>query len=199
MIFNPTIFLNSYEDKQESVLIPISLSNVSTVVRNAGTLDIWGVELELLFQVTAEWNIRANYGYLNAEYDDFFADLNGDLEVTDNSDLTARNTPENSFGLTSTYVIPLGSGELSIMGSYRWRDEIYVLAGNEPQSLMDSIENVDATVSYSFGEEGRYRVSAFGRNITDEREGQFAEIGGLTGWYSWNRPASYGLEFAISM
>jgi iron complex outermembrane receptor protein len=199
MIFNPTIFLNSYEDKQESVLIPISLSNVSTVVRNASTLDIFGVEMELLFQVTEEWNIRANYGYLDAEYDDFFADLNGDQTVTDNSDLEARNTPENSFGVTSTYVIPLGSGELSIMGSYRWRDEIYVLAGNEPESKMDSIENLDATVSYSFGEDARYRVSAFGRNITDQREGQFAEIGGLTGWYSWNRPASYGVEFAVSL
>lgn len=199
MIFNPTIFLNSYEDKQESVLIPIDLSNVATVVRNAGELDIFGLELELLFQVTEAWNIRANYGYLDAEYDEFFADLNGDTVVTDNSDLTARNTPENSFGLTSTYVWQLGNGELSLMGSYRWRDEIYTLAGNESESLLDSIENLDATISYSFGQDARYRVSAFGRNITDEREGQYAEIGGLTGWYSWNRPASYGVEFAISM
>ena len=119
MIFNPTIFMNSYEDKQESVLIPIDLTNVSTVVRNAGNLDIFGVERELLFQVTEAWNIRANYGYLDAEYDDFFADLNG---------------------------------ELSLMGSYRWRDEVYTLAGNEPESLLDSIENMDAKISYTFGE-----------------------------------------------
>ncbi|MBT5006680.1 MAG: TonB-dependent receptor [Halieaceae bacterium] len=199
MIFNPTIFLNSYEDKQESVLIPISLTNVSTVVRNAGELDIFGAELEVLFQVTEAWNLRANYGYLDAEYDSFDADLNGDTVVTDNSGLTPRNTPENSFGITSTYVMQLGNGELSLMGSYRWRDEVYTLAGNEPESLLDSIQNLDATISYSFGENGRYRVSAFGRNITDEREANFAEIGGLTGWYAWNRPASYGMEFAISM
>jgi iron complex outermembrane receptor protein len=199
MIVNPTIFLNSYEDKQESVLIPISLTNVSTVVRNAGELDIFGAELEVLFQVTEAWNLRANYGYLDAEYDSFDADLNGDTVVTDNSGLTPRNTPENSFGITSTYVMQLGNGELSLMGSYRWRDEVYTLAGNEPESLLDSIQNLDATISYSFGENGRYRVSAFGRNITDEREANFAEIGGLTGWYAWNRPASYGMEFAISM
>jgi iron complex outermembrane receptor protein len=199
MIFNPTIFMNSYEDKQESVLIPIDLTNVSTVVRNAGNLDIFGVELELLFQVTEAWNIRANYGYLDAEYDDFFADLNGDGVITDNSGLTARNTPENSFGITSSYVMQVGNGELSLMGSYRWRDEVYTLAGNEPESLLDSIENMDATISYTFGENGRYRVSAFGRNITDAREGQYAEIGGLTAWYSWNRPASYGMEFAVSL
>ena len=199
MIFNPTIFFNSYEDKQESVLIPINLTNVATVVRNAATQETFGVELELLFQVTEEWNVRANYGYLDAEYDDFLADLNGDGIVSDNSGLTPRNTPENSFGITSSYVVQLGNGELSLMGSYRWRDEVFTLAANEPESLLDSIENLDLTVSYSFGEDGRYRVSAFGRNVTDEREGQFAEIGGLVGWYSWNRPASYGVEFAVSL
>ena len=78
-------------------------------------------------------------------------------------------------------------------------DEVYTLAGNEPESLLDSIENLDATVSYSFGQDGRYRVSAFGRNMTDAREGQYAEIGGLTAWYSWNRPSTYGMEFAVSL
>ena len=78
MIFNPTIFYNNYDDKQESVLIPINLSNVATVVRNASTLEIFGIEAEVQFQVTEEWNLRASYGYLDAEYDDFFADLNGD-------------------------------------------------------------------------------------------------------------------------
>lgn len=199
MIFNPTVFLNSYEDKQESVLIPIDLTNVATVVRNASTLDIFGFEAELLFQVTPEWNIRASYGYLDAEYDDFLADLNGDQIVTDNSDLTSRNTPDNSWGLTSTYSVEIGGGELTAMASYRWRDEVYTLAGNEPESLLDSISNLDATISYSWGEDGRYRVAAFGRNITDQREAQFAEIGGLVGWYTWNRPATYGVEFAISL
>ena len=37
LTFNPTIFLSDYEEKQESILIPVSLSNVATVVRNAST------------------------------------------------------------------------------------------------------------------------------------------------------------------
>jgi iron complex outermembrane receptor protein len=198
MIFNPTIFLNNYDDKQESVLIPINLSNVATVVRNASTLEIFGLEMELIFQVTDAWNIRASYGYLDAEYDDFFADLNGDQVVTDNSDLTPRNTPEHSFGLTSSYTVQVGPGALTAMAAYRWRDEVYTLAGNKPESLLDSIDNLDATVSYVWGEDDNYRLSVYGRNITDEREGNYAEIGGLTGWYSWNEPSNYGVEFAVS-
>jgi iron complex outermembrane receptor protein len=198
MIFNPTIFLNNYDDKQESVLIPINLSNVATVVRNASTLEIFGLEMELIFQVTEAWNIRASYGYLDAEYDDFFADLNGDQIVTDNSDLTPRNTPEHSFGLTSSYTVQVGPGALTAMAAYRWRDEVYTLAGNKPESLLDSIDNLDATISYVWGDDANYRLSVYGRNITDEREGQYAEIAGLTGWYSWNEPSNYGVEFAVS-
>jgi iron complex outermembrane receptor protein len=199
MIFNPTVFLNSYEDKQESILIPINLSNVATVVRNASVLDIFGIEMEVLFQVTENWNVRASYGYLDAEYDGFIADLNGDQTVTDNSALTPRNTPEHSWGITSTYTIAVGNGDLMASAAYRFRDEVYTLAGNKPESLLDSITNLDASLTYSWGENSVYRISAYGRNITDQREGQYAEIGGLTGWYSWNRGRTFGAEFAVSI
>ena len=109
-----------------------------------------------------------------------------------------RNTPENSFGLSSSYTIQIGPGQLTAMAAYRWRDEVYMLAQNDPRSKLDSIDNLDATISYVWGEEDNYRFSVYGRNMTDEREGQFAEIGGLTGWYSWNQGENYGAEFAVS-
>ena len=67
LTFNPTIFLSDYEGKQESILIPVSISNVATVVRNASTEEIFGVELDLNFQITQNWSLRANYGYIDAE------------------------------------------------------------------------------------------------------------------------------------
>jgi len=197
MIFNPTVFFNDYEDKQEEILIPINLSNVATVVRNASTLEIFGAELELQFQVTEAWNIRASYGYLDAEYDDFVADITGDGIVTDNSDLDPRNTPENSVGLNTTYTIPIGPGELIGFASYRWRDEIEVIANNDPLGHLDDIENLDLTLSYIWCD-GRYRLTAYGRNVTDERERIVVRIPGLTTWGSWNQGENYGVEFAAS-
>ncbi|MFT4826150.1 MAG: iron complex outermembrane receptor protein [Halioglobus sp.] len=206
MIFNPTVFYNDYEDKQEDILIPIDLTNVATVIRNAGALEIFGVELELQFQVTENWNIRASYGYLDAEYDKYLADLNGDQVITDNTDITPRNTPENTFGFNSTYTIPMGSGELVTFASYRWRDEIEVLAfrdptpgaqGNDPLGNLDSIENLDLTISYIWND-GRYRLTGYGRNVTDERERVVSRIPDLTSWASWNQGANYGVEFAVS-
>ncbi len=78
LTFNPTIFFSDYEDKQESILIPINLSNVATVVRNASTQEIFGIELEMNYQITENWSLRANYGYIDAEYDNYFADITGD-------------------------------------------------------------------------------------------------------------------------
>lgn len=206
MIFNPTVFYNDYQDKQEDILIPIDLTNVATVIRNASTLEIWGAELELQFQVTEAWNIRASYGYLDASYDDYVADLNGDGIATDNSDITPRNTPENTIGFNTTYTIPIGPGELVGFASYRWRDEIEVLAfrdpepgavGNDPLGHLDSIENLDLTLNYIWND-GRYRVSAYGRNITDERERVVSRIPDLTSWASWNQGENYGVEVSVS-
>ncbi|MCX2980448.1 TonB-dependent receptor [Halieaceae bacterium IMCC14734] len=206
MIFNPTIFFNDYEDKQEDVLIFIDPTNVATVIRNASTLEIWGAELELQFQVTEAWNIRASYGYLDASYDDYVADINGDGIETDNSDITPRNTPENTIGLNTTYTMDIGPGELVGAASYRWRDEIEVLSfrdpspgavGNDPLGHLGSIQNLDLTINYIWAD-GRYRVTGYGRNVTDERERVVSRIPGLTSWASWNQGANYGVEFAAS-
>ena len=61
----------------------------------------------------------------------------------------------------------------------------------EPRAL-------SVTVSYAW-DDARYRVTLFGRNITDERQEAGPFIGGLTSAVAWNEPATYGLEFAVSL
>ena len=198
MIFNPAIFLSKYKDKQESILIPINLANVATVVRNAAQLDLFGVELELMYQITPAWFVRATYGYIDAEYDNYLADINGDQIITDNSALEPRNTPENTFGITTTYNIPIGNGDLNGMLSYRWRDEVEMIPNNDPLGHLDSIGDLSATVTYSWADD-KYRVTVYGRNLTDERERKVGRIGGLTtrGW--WNEGTTFGVEVAASL
>ena len=67
-IFNGAIFRSEYDDKQESILIPVNLANVATVVRNASSMEMDGVELELMYQVTEAWDLMVTYGYIKAEY-----------------------------------------------------------------------------------------------------------------------------------
>ena len=197
LTFNPTVFLSDYEDKQESILIPVDLTNVATVVRNASTQEIFGVELEISFQITEAWNLRGSYGYIDAEYDDYFADLTGDGTVTDNSDLVPRNVPENTFGLSTTYTANIGPGSLQGSLSFRYRDAVEHAPDNDPIGSMDSITDLSGQISYLWGD-NRYRLSVYGKNLTDEQELAQATIHPLItrGW--WTPPRTIGAEFAIS-
>ena len=195
MIFNGAVFRSEYDDKQESILIPVDLTNVATVVRNASSLEMDGIELELMYQVTEAWDLMMTYGYLKSEYAGYLADLTGDGVITDNSNLVPRNTPENTFGITTSYTTQIGNGELKGRVSYRFRDEMESESQNRPEGSLDSIENVNATISYSVE---NYSITAWGRNLTDEREQRWSTIGGLTsrGW--WNEPQTLGVTFKVS-
>ena len=197
LTFNPTVFFSDYEDKQESILIPVNLTNVATVVRNASTQEIFGVELEMSFQITEAWTLRGSYGYIDAEYDDYFADLTGDGIVTDNSGLVPRNVPENTFGISTTYTANVGAGSLQGSLSFRYRDAVEHAPDNDPIGSMDSITDLSGQISYLWGD-NRYRLSVYGKNLTDEQELAQATIHPLItrGW--WTPPRTIGAEFAIS-
>ena len=202
LTFNPTVFFSDYEDKQESILVPINLGNVATIVKNASTQEIFGVELEMSYQITEAWFFRASYGYIDAEYDNYFADIDGpgpDAEIvaTDNSDLIPRNTPKTTFGVSTTYNASLGAGVLQAALSFRHRSAVEIEADNHPRGHMDAIDDLSGSISYLWSD-NRYRVSVYGRNLTDEQELAQATIGGIAtrGW--WTPPRTIGAEFAIS-
>jgi hypothetical protein len=62
---------------------------------------------------------------------------------------------------------------------------------------MDAIDDLSGSISYLWSD-NRYRISVYGRNLTDEQELAQATIGGITtrGW--WTPPRTIGAEFAIS-
>jgi iron complex outermembrane recepter protein len=197
LIFNSSIFYSEYQDKQEEVLVFVSNTSVATNVSNASTVVIQGIDLELQFQITEALSVRAAYGYLDAEYDKYFADLNDDGIVTDNSDRILRNTPENTLGVSTSYRVAVGSGEFHGYLAYRYRDEIESIANNDPLGHLDSIERLDVSLNYAW-DDNRYRVTVFGRNLTDEVEGRVTRINGLTTWQQWSEPTTWGAEFAVS-
>ncbi|MDG2502726.1 MAG: TonB-dependent receptor [Porticoccaceae bacterium] len=195
MTLNATLYKSEFEDKQESIFIPISNVNVATVVRNAASLDIQGVELEMLLQATESLKVRASYGHVDAEYNSYMADLTGSGVATDNSGLTPRNTPENTASLGLTHTSAFGKGTLQSNVTYRYRSEMEGDAQNKVQGLQSSITNLNANVSYIFGADGEYKVSVFGNNITDEREHIWRIIAPLVAYEQWNEGTTYGLQF----
>ena len=110
----------------------------SFVGGNLGHALISGLRLE-----HAWLRLDANVGYLDAEYDEFFADLTGDGIETDNSDLKLRRTPKWTFGISGNYDIPVGPGYLNFYASYRYTDNYWVEVRNDPRGLLDDRGVID--------------------------------------------------------
>jgi iron complex outermembrane receptor protein len=195
--FNATAFFTEYDDKQEDNIVPLPSGNVGTIVSNAATVEIGGLELELVAALTENIRLQASYGYLDAEYKDYNADINGDGVITDNSDLTLRRTPENTFGLSATYSEDFG--DVAFVGdiSYRWRDEIETISDNDPIGHVDSYGLWSASADFTFSEQ--YQISVYGRNLGDQRHAESViNIGPLTSTGTYNQPRNWGVEFSYT-
>ena len=79
--------------------------------------------------------------------------------------------------------------------TYRWRDDIEGDASNNPRGTQESIINVNANVAYIFGEDQQYRVSAYGTNLTDERESIWRTIQPLLAFRNYNQSRQWGVQF----
>ena len=209
MTLNASYFFSDYDDKQVSVLVARGPADVATVVNNIDSQEISGLEVDLSWQITQNWFVRANYGYLDAEYNEFYGDLNGDGVETENSFMQPRNTPENTFGISTVYTAAIGPGNLQGVLAYRYRDAIQTdLVSQSPTTppsptntggigAMGSIYDVSAQLSYMFSDD-RYRITVYGKNLTDERELFNQTIGGIATRGYWNDPRTLGVEFAVS-
>ena len=193
---NVTAFLNDFEDKQEqSVQVDPDTLTVATTFDNVASAEYKGIEVETQFVVNEYLRVFLNYGYLDAEYDDFQTDINasdGVSIVEDASFLVPRNAPENTLGVGGTLTIPVGAGAVEIYAKYSQVDEVETTLLNTPLGRVDEREDVTATIGY-YAE--NWSVVAFGRNLTDERFETFIPIATLFAAGTVNRPRTTGVEF----
>jgi iron complex outermembrane receptor protein len=191
-------FYNDFEGKQEAtVKIDASTNTVVTVIDNVGNVEYLGLEAEMRWVITENFNMFASLGILDAEYKDFCIDIDGAQpdanptsdcgEVTqagvavdgsplwlapqDRTDLTPKSAPEFTFGIGGTYTIPIGPGSLDIHARYNHVDEFETDLGNAPGTQAKAVDILNASASYGWD---RYRLTVYGRNLTDEqREVEF--------------------------
>ena len=191
--FNATLFFSEYTDKQEENFVPLDDGTVGTLVLNAGEVDMPGLELEVTAILTENLRVRASYGYLDAEYTDYDADINNDGMITDNTDLLLRRAPENTFGASAIYSRMIGNGEFVADVTYSWKDDTETINTNNPIGHVDAYGVWSASADYIYDEQ--WQVSVYGRNLADERTlTATVPIGPLSTFGTWNQPRNWGLE-----
>ncbi|MDA1075411.1 MAG: TonB-dependent receptor [Proteobacteria bacterium] len=193
---NVTAFHNDFQDKQEaSIKQDPSTLTVVTVIDNVGSATYMGLEAELRWVVSANFNMFATAGLLDAEYDEFFTDIDGAIggfNPADYSHLTPRFAPDSTFGIGGTYSLPIGPGSLDLHARYYYIDDQEGALDNNPRGSVDAQNRVSASLSYGWD---KYRLTVFGRNLTDDIVTGAVDIGGLFGLGSEQPGRSWGIEF----
>ncbi|WP_439532386.1 TonB-dependent receptor [Polymorphobacter sp.] len=196
-------FLSDYKDFQARVG---GGSLAVFPVLNAGQLRIWGVEAEAAVRPTDRWNVRASFGYLNAEYREF---NDGRRPPTFSCNPTGNAVicepafaPPITFTLASDYTLPLGSaGSLTFGGDARFVDAHFLSVDNRPNLREPGYWLANAYVQFDAAG-GAWYLRGGVKNLSDARyrtDGQeFSSVGNIQTVYfgdprTWN--ATVGFRF----
>ncbi|HEX7038194.1 MAG TPA: TonB-dependent receptor [Pseudomonadales bacterium] len=195
-----------YDDAQRDLVAefqnPFGGTFQETRFFNAAEVTASGIEAELTALVTDRLMVRANLGYIDAEYDRFEADTDFD-GVTD-IDLSGRpvnRAPELQGGIDVRYTHALSGGELEWGLNVSYEDEsvfVYSQVSPDFDAIADERTLVNASITFTDADD-RFFVRLFGQNLTDEeyRVGELP-VANLWTMSYYGPPRTYGVEVGLN-
>jgi iron complex outermembrane receptor protein len=163
---NAAVFHYLYDDVQVNVDDPVS--PLVPITRNIGEQENWGAEADLEWAPTEHWYIKQGLGWLDAEYqntDRTIATYGGPIPLEGK---TPVNSPELTYNGIVQFRHDVMSGWKGMLGvDYRWVDERYLEATNQPFDKVDDywLANVRASVK---SPDGRWDLALYCTNVFDE-------------------------------
>lgn len=210
---NIALYHSKYNNKQEEIVEPAppgSANPQETVVRNASSATIQGIEAEIVMQPVRAFTVTTTFAYTDAEFDSFLNDVTGDFIPDDVSTLSLRRAPKYQASVALDYSQDIGRGRLAASTVLRYQSKYFtcivparpVTPGavvNDPRCQTRDREDLAATVSYSLPVgTGEVQFSVFGRNLTDFRDiGSTLPVAGLLTFGTGRQPRTYGAEIAF--
>jgi iron complex outermembrane receptor protein len=192
---NGSVFFMKYDDKQEEQSVPTDTgTGQQTLVVNASSAEILGLELDVAYRITDAFTISGNLGLIDAKYKELIDPITG----TDLSDLDLRRAPPVTATISPSYDLQALGGTFSFQADWRYIGEQQLTFLNSPQGEAPSQDVLDASISYGFG---NTLVSLWGLNLTDNDSwSQAYDVGAAVGFaglwtYAASRPPrAYGLR-----
>ncbi len=197
---NLAVFQNDIEDLQiSSYLMPYSQ------LTNAGEANVSGAELELLALVGAGVTVNFNYGYMDAEYDEFVIyDLSSQSNVDIADTALFPYTPQEKYSLGLEYVTQINLGEISARLDWSYVDEydVYPEPWNAAYTHVDDYSLLNARVKlggiYVGDGANQLSVALWGKNLTDEEYRINGIPAGPTSAVNYfGDPRTFGVEFVL--
>lgn len=212
---NVAAFSTDYTDKQEDVVFPDPVAVTVTVVQNASAATLRGAEVELVAVPAEGLTLGLNLGFLDASFDSWrVPGLAGG--IVDKSDFELRRAPEFTAGLNLQYEQRLQNSSFLVYSlNYAYKDDYYIVANSlspnpDQPGLVQGYGLLDASIGY---ETERWRVSLWGKNLTDEDyfvhvldvgtnylagpSNTAVPLPGLWTFGTMSAPRTYGVEFQV--
>ncbi|GEO00930.1 TonB-dependent receptor [Novosphingobium sediminis] len=181
--FNPTVFYVKYSNKQEDI-IRAAGAGTETVVENAASARIWGIELEMQARPTPDLTLRASGGYLNAKYNSFLIpDLaNPGQFLNVSGQRNFRRAPKYSFNAGVDYGMQISSADrVTFTLDYAYIDDLTASPLADTTGLRRDVIPAYGTLDASIAllHEGstikNLRVSAYARDMLN-KGGRLANV-----------------------
>ncbi len=193
---NAAVFYSDYDDKRVNQFDPVNLVSIQ---RNAGVVEIYGAELELLAQFTENWRAGFNYGYTDKKYKEYLGANGEDLSGMANFPYS----PDNTASANLAYEHPLQWGLFKARVDWSYRDKMTFLTPVPERNSSGSLQLWNARVSLedidTWGDT-KMRISAWGKNLADEGYYNFGvNIYGTFGFdiNTYGEPRTYGVDVTI--
>lgn len=179
---NATVYDYTYEDLQVQRFDPITIGQV---VDNAGELSTTGIEFDFNWvpRSVEGLSIRGAFAYNDAEFADYIGQCYAGQTIAEGCDqilvagaYTSQvydgreppKSPETGGRIGGSYEWSVGNGlsaevstDVSYTSEYNFTDTL------RPDAVQDSFTKVDAAAAVS-SDDGRWKVSLIGRNLTEE-------------------------------
>ena len=172
---NLTGFYSSYEEKQQFVVTDgsqcgLDATQTCTFIRNAAETTNQGIEFEGVWMPTDSLDIRATYGYLDAEFDSY--DFNG-TDIA--SQAQVIYAPEHTFSVMADHTSSIFGGTLVLSGTWSYRSDIWGATeyafynyDTGPEIKIDSHDQLDLSATYLRDlPQGALKVMVYGTDVLD--------------------------------
>lgn len=171
---NGALFYYIYKDQQQSILLPVpgaALPLPVTTFANAAESSIPGAELDIVWSPADSWLVIANFGYVDATYDEFIANP-AETNPALINDFSGNRVPltsefEATLLISKDFVMGNG-GVLTMQGNGRYQSDVFFQPTNEPGLSEDSQFVLGARIAYTPPTE-KWELSLAAENLTDEQ------------------------------
>ena len=174
------VYMTDFEDFQAN-----TFEGSGFILRNAGDLEIEGIELEWLWHPWDNTTVTGYFAHNAGEFKTYVravcwdatvfhtqspdpGDATGTGDVCDRSGEDIPYNPENRYQLTVTQDVPMGNNNLFFRAEYAWASETTTDGDNDPLTTQDDFGILNVRLGVDI-DEWNSTITLWGRNITDER------------------------------